>query len=60
VGALGPHAGFIVAAYAAVVAVVIGLPIWIALDYRRQRAELRMLETRGATRRSQRAAQTQP
>lgn len=53
---LGPHADFILAAYA-VAAVVIGAMIaWVVLDFRAQRRALADLETRGVTRRSERAA----
>jgi len=37
---LGPHAGFIVAAYAVAALVVVALVIWVALDYRAQRRAL--------------------
>jgi heme exporter protein D len=51
---LGPHADFIVAAYA-VAAVVIALLIaWVVRDYSTQRRMLGDLEDRGVTRRSQR------
>jgi heme exporter protein D len=46
------HIGFIVAAYAAAVAVVSILLAWVTLDYRAQRRMLADLETRGVTRRS--------
>jgi heme exporter protein D len=44
---LGPHADFIVAAYAAAVGVVALLVIWVIADYRRQRRALADLEARG-------------
>jgi heme exporter protein D len=50
---LGPHAGFIVAAYVAAVGVVAGLIAWVRLDYLAQRRLLGELEDRGARRRSQ-------
>ena len=53
---LGPYASFIVTSYALVAAVVLILIIWIAIDYRRQRARLRDLEASGITRRSGRGA----
>ncbi len=53
--ALGPYAAFIVWSYAAVAAVVAILIVWVALDYRRQRAQLRELEAGGAVRRSGRS-----
>jgi heme exporter protein D len=46
------HMGFIVASYAAAVAVVGVLIAWVTLDYRTQRLRLADLETRGVTRRS--------
>jgi heme exporter protein D len=49
---LGPHAGFIVAAYALALVLVAGLLAWVVLDYRRQRRLLAELEARGARRRS--------
>lgn len=49
---LGPYAVFIVTSYALVVLVVVGLIAAIAVDYRRQQAELRRLEASGVTRRS--------
>ena len=53
---LGPYASFIVTSYALVAAVVLILIIWIAIDYRRQKARLRVLEASGVTRRSGRNA----
>ena len=53
---LGPHADFIVAAYAVTVLVVAALVAWVVLDYSAQRRILSDLEDRGVTRRSQRAA----
>ena len=46
------HMGFIVASYAAAVAVVGILIAWVTLDYRAQRRRLADLEMRGVTRRS--------
>jgi heme exporter protein D len=46
------HMGFIVASYAAAVAIVGALIAWVTLDYRTQRLRLADLETRGVTRRS--------
>jgi heme exporter protein D len=46
------HMGFIVASYAAAVAVVGALVAWVTLDYRTQRLRLADLDTRGVTRRS--------
>jgi heme exporter protein D len=53
---LGPHADFIVAAYAVTVLVVAALVAWVVLDYSAQRRILSDLEDRGVTRRSQRPA----
>jgi heme exporter protein D len=49
---LGPHAGFIVAAYAIAVLVVAGLILWVELDNRAQRRHLKRLHAQGETRRS--------
>jgi heme exporter protein D len=53
---LGPHAAFIIAAYAAAVIVLGGLIAWVRLDYRAQRRKLADLEARGVSRRSERTA----
>lgn len=50
---LGPHADFIVAAYAVTLFVVAALIAWVLLDYSAQRRILGDLEERGVTRRSQ-------
>jgi heme exporter protein D len=55
---LGPHAAFIVAAYAVAVAVVAGLIAWVWLDFRAQRRALGDLEAHGVTRRSAVAKET--
>ena len=57
---LGPHASFIVAAYAIVVVVVTVLIGWVIADYRRQRTILQDLERSGVTRRSARQASGRP
>jgi heme exporter protein D len=49
---LGPHASFVVTSYALATAVVLILIGWIAIDYRRQKARLRELESSGVVRRS--------
>lgn len=54
--ALGPNASFILTSYAVATAVVLILVLWIALDYRRQKARLRELEASGIVRRSGRSA----
>ena len=53
--ALGPHAAFIVAAYTAALAVVIGLIGWVIADHAAQRRLIADLEARGVTRRSDKA-----
>jgi heme exporter protein D len=53
---LGPHASFIVTAYALVAAVLVILIGWIAIDYRNQTRRLRALEESGVVRRSGRSA----
>lgn len=53
--ALGPHAGFILASYGAVVVVLGGLIAGILLDHRAQSRALDALEKRGAGRRSGRS-----
>ena len=51
---LGPHADFIVAAYAVTLFVVAALIAWVLLDYSTQLRILDDLEERGVTRRSRR------
>ena len=51
---LGPHADFIVAAYAVTVFVIALLIGWVVLDHAAQKRSLGDLEERGVTRRSQR------
>jgi len=53
---LGPHASFIIAAYAAAALVVIGLIVWVELDNRAQRRHLKRLHAQGVTRRSGKSA----
>ncbi|MFZ2156004.1 MAG: heme exporter protein CcmD [Bradyrhizobium sp.] len=53
---LGPYASFVVTSYVLATAVVLVLIVWIAVDYRRQKARLRELEASGITRRSGRGA----
>ncbi len=52
----GSYASFILTSYALVVAVVLMLIVWIAIDYRRQKDRLRELEASGVVRRSGRNA----
>ena len=52
---LGPHAAFIIAAYATAAVVVIGLIAWVIADHDAQRRLLADLEARGVTRRSDRS-----
>lgn len=54
--ALGPHAGFIVAAYAVTIVIVLALVVWVLADGRMLRRQLADLETRGIRRRSARKA----
>jgi heme exporter protein D len=49
---LGPHASFIVAAYAVATAVVLTLITWVIVDYRAQCRLLAELERRGISRKS--------
>lgn len=49
---LGPHANFIIAAYATVAVVLAGLIGWLVFDGRYQRRLLDELHARGARRRS--------
>jgi heme exporter protein D len=49
---LGPHASFIIAAYAIALLVVAGLILWVELDNRAQRRHLKRLHAQGVTRRS--------
>ena len=49
---LGPHADFIVTAYAAAIVVLVALIAWVWSDYHAQRRALSDLEQRGVKRRS--------
>jgi heme exporter protein D len=49
---LGPHAGFIIAAYVATAVVVAVLIMWVIADHAAQKRALAELERRGITRRS--------
>ena len=51
---LGPHATFIVAAYAAAAIVVGALVLWVAADYRALTRGIAELDAQGAKRRSDR------
>jgi heme exporter protein D len=51
--ALGPHAGFILAAYLVTAAVVLGLIVWVIVDGRAQARALADLDARGVRRRSE-------
>jgi heme exporter protein D len=55
---LGPHAGFIIAAYFAAAGVVLGLIVWVIVDYAMQRHMLADLDSRGVTRRSDKPGRT--
>jgi heme exporter protein D len=52
---LGPHAAFIVSAYAFALLVVATMIGWIVVDHRQQTRQLADLEARGVTRRSERS-----
>ena len=56
---LGPHAAFIVGAYAVAILIVAALISWVLIDNRRQRQILSDLETKGITRRSERSPERQ-
>ncbi|OQP86889.1 heme exporter protein CcmD [Rhizobium rhizosphaerae] len=49
-----PHIGFVLASYGAALAVVFGLILWVVLDGRARRADIRALEAAGIRRRSDR------
>ncbi|HEY7664030.1 MAG TPA: heme exporter protein CcmD [Xanthobacteraceae bacterium] len=49
---LGPHAAFIIAAYAAAAAIVAALVLWVMLDRRALMRTLAALEAQGFARRS--------
>jgi heme exporter protein D len=59
---LGPHADFIIGAYAAATLVIALMIGWVIVDHRRQQRLLAEFEERGITRRSERARgeQTSP
>jgi heme exporter protein D len=57
---LGPHAAFIVTAYAAAIAIVAGLVLWVLLDRRHLARALDELDAQGITRRSERANEEIP
>ena len=52
---LGPYTSFILTSYLVVLAVVVLLIAWIAIDYRHQKKRLSELETGGIVRRSARS-----
>jgi heme exporter protein D len=58
VSALGPHASFIVLAYAAAIVVIAALFVWVVTDYRAQRRILANLDQRGIARRAARGDRT--
>lgn len=49
---LGPHANFILLAYAAAAVVLAALVLWVTADYRAQRRAIESLEAKGVSRRS--------
>ena len=52
---LGPHAAFIVTAYAVAIGIIAGLIVWIVLDRIHLARVLGDLEAQGISRRSERA-----
>jgi heme exporter protein D len=54
---LGPHAAFIVSAYAVAMAIIAAMIVWVLTDYWRQRRTLSDLEQRGIGRRSERSSE---
>jgi heme exporter protein D len=54
---LGPHAAFIVGAYAVAILIVAAMITWVCIDHRRQTRTLSELDARGLTRRSDRTSQ---
>ena len=57
---LGPHATFIVTAYAAAIGIVAGLIIWVVLDRRHLSRMLDELDAQGITRRPGRTSGEKP
>ena len=49
---LGPHASFIIGAYTVAALVILGLALWVELDNRALRRQLKALEAQGVSRRS--------
>jgi heme exporter protein D len=56
---LGPHAAFIVSAYAAALVIVAALIIWVVLDRRYLARMLDEFDAQGITRRAQRLTEDQ-
>jgi heme exporter protein D len=54
---LGPHADFIIGAYAVAALIVGALVAWVMIDRRQQARILSELEERGLTRRSERGGE---
>ena len=54
---LGPYAVYIVTAYAAAIAIVAGLIVWIMLDRHHLIRVIEEIEAQGITRRSQRSSE---
>jgi heme exporter protein D len=57
---LGPHAAFILSAYAATALILGGLILWVLLDHRAQTRKLAHFEDRGVARRSDAAKPAPP
>ena len=54
---LGPHAAFIVSAYAVAFAIIAAMIAWVLIDHRWQLRILSELEAHGVTRRSDRTSE---
>jgi heme exporter protein D len=54
---LGPHAAFIVGAYAVAILIIAAMIGWVLVDHRRQMRVLEELEAQGVTRRSERPSE---
>ena len=57
---LGPHAAFIVSAYAAALAIVAALIVWVVVERRRWARTLEQFEAQGISRRGRRLPEEPP
>jgi heme exporter protein D len=57
---LGPYAAFIVSAYGAALAIILGLILWVVLDRRQLQRVLEQAELKGLARRSAREGDGRP